>query len=585
MAPSTSDMNQIESEAEATAAKHVANMLQRPDQLEKVDKYMQRELRKKASVDGVLKTAMQTQLDGVQTGLCQLEAALSEIKEINKDIQEITDSLRMVPELVENLYALKIESKEHSQCSAALENLEHILNIPKSVQDALDMINEGKLLAAHQSTGRPRVTTPNEDRYLAVTAKRNRWSIASDLSRQLSSATGMAVSRQTVYRRLGHIGLYARRPVRCVPFTTIHCHLRLTWSREHALWTPQQWSCGMISEKSRFSLQSDSCRTLIWRVPGTHYHQENTNEQHRYGGAGWLVWGGIILGFRTDFHVQSVTMTGHIYRDVIPEQHARLFRGTMGAEFLFMDDNVRPYRVNIVDECLQLEDITCMDWPAYSPDLNPIEHMWDMLGRRIAARQPPPTCLPELRRALLDEWCNIPQDQIDNLILSMPRRCKACIASLAILEHSRDDLLYEMHKLANQSPTDKNMLKHYFSDVEKLSEEISKQLWLILRRTLNSVRKEPKIIVSALRIIEREESEDSNAVDLFKRTGYMPIGRPKQWRNKAFEVLKQSVLERIEGNQFEDRTAHKMWLVTHLEMSRQIIVEDLRVVKVSSELY
>ncbi|GFV40578.1 uncharacterized protein TNCV_1984201 [Trichonephila clavipes] len=36
----------------------------------------------------------------------------------------------------------------------------------------------------------------------------------------------------------------------------------------------------------------------------------------------------------------------------------------------------------------------------------------------------PPTCLPELRRALLDEWCNIPQDQIDNLILSMPRRCK-----------------------------------------------------------------------------------------------------------------------------------------------------------------
>ncbi|GFX29028.1 uncharacterized protein TNCV_3030701 [Trichonephila clavipes] len=52
-----------------------------------------------------------------------------------------------------------------------------------------------------------------------------------------------------------------------------------------------------------------------------------------------------------------------------------------------------------------------------------------MLGRRIAARQPPPTCLPELRRALLDEWCNILQDQIDNLILSMPRRCKACIAS------------------------------------------------------------------------------------------------------------------------------------------------------------
>ncbi|GFX91302.1 DDE_3 domain-containing protein [Trichonephila clavipes] len=80
----------------------------------------------------------------------------------------------------------------------------------------------------------------------------------------------------------------------------------------------------------------------------------------------------------------------------------------MGAEFLFMDDNARPHRANIVDEGLQSEDITRMDWPAYSPNLNPTEHVWDMLDRRIAAGQSPPTCLPELRRALFDECCNIP---------------------------------------------------------------------------------------------------------------------------------------------------------------------------------
>ncbi|GFV22091.1 HTH_Tnp_Tc3_2 domain-containing protein [Trichonephila clavipes] len=91
------------------------------------------------------------------------------------------------------------------------------------------------------------------------------------------------------YRRLGHIGLYAGRPVRCVPLTVTHCHLRLTWSREHALWTPQQWSCVMFSDESWFSLQSDSRRTLIRKAPGTHYHQENTIERHRNGGAGWLV--------------------------------------------------------------------------------------------------------------------------------------------------------------------------------------------------------------------------------------------------------------------------------------------------------
>ncbi|KFM57771.1 Transposable element Tcb1 transposase, partial [Stegodyphus mimosarum] len=273
------------------------------------------------------------------------------------------------------------------------------------------------------STGRLRVTTPNEDRYLAVTAKRNRRSTASDLSRQFSSVTGTTISRLTVYRRLGQIGVYARRPVRCVPLTATHCRLRLAWSREHALWTPQQWASVMFSDESWFSLQSDSRRTFVWRAPDTRYHQENIIERHRYGGAEVLVWGG--MGSRTDLYVQIGTMTSQIYQDVILEQHVRLFRVAMGAQFVFMDDNARPHRANIVSECLQSEDITRMDWPAFSLDLNPLEHVWDMLGRRVAARQPPPTCLLELRRALFFEWCNIPQDQIDNLILSMPRRSKA----------------------------------------------------------------------------------------------------------------------------------------------------------------
>ncbi|GFT60216.1 transposable element Tcb1 transposase [Trichonephila clavipes] len=142
----------------------------------------------------------------------------------------------------------------------------------------------------------PRVSSSgfgNDSKMMVI---RNRRNTASDLSRQLSSATGTTVSRQTVYRRLGHIGLYARRPVRCVPLTTTHGRLRLTWSREHALCTPHQCSFVMFSDEYRFSLQSDSHRALIWRVPGTRYHQENTIERHRYGGARWLAWGGIILG-------------------------------------------------------------------------------------------------------------------------------------------------------------------------------------------------------------------------------------------------------------------------------------------------
>ncbi|GFU54377.1 transposable element Tcb1 transposase [Trichonephila clavipes] len=80
----------------------------------------------------------------------------------------------------------------------------------------------------------PRVSSPgfgNDSKMMVI----NRRSTESDLSSQLSSATGTTVSRQTVYRRLGYNGLYARRPVRCVPLTATHYHLRLTWSTEHAL--------------------------------------------------------------------------------------------------------------------------------------------------------------------------------------------------------------------------------------------------------------------------------------------------------------------------------------------------------------
>ncbi|GFV87080.1 transposable element Tcb1 transposase [Trichonephila clavipes] len=69
-----------------------------------------------------------------------------------------------------------------------------------------------------------------------------------------------------------------------------------------------------------------------------------------------------------------------------------------------------------------------MDWPARSPDLNPIEHVWGFLGRRLAARALPPVTIRELRLALQDEWAAMPQQLTDTLILSMGKRCETCLA-------------------------------------------------------------------------------------------------------------------------------------------------------------
>lgn len=154
--------------------------------------------------------------------------------------------------------------------------------------------------------------------------------------------------------------------------------------------------------------------------------------------------------------------------------------------------------------------------------------------------------------------------------------------ALSELENSRDGLLYEMHRLVGTNPADKNMLKHYFSDVEKVSEELGKQLWLHIRMTLNSAKNNPAVVVTALRIIEREEKADEMALKKFESTkpnGFMPPGRPKQWRKRVFEILEEAISERISGSQLEDRSHDKMWLVQHLEITRRLILEDLKVVK------
>ncbi|KAJ3644677.1 hypothetical protein Zmor_022388 [Zophobas morio] len=301
MADCKSTMRELEATAKTSATTHVINMFQRPGQLEKVDQFKRRLTRKKNSVEALLKSAMQQQLDGVRTGLNQLHCCLEDVREIDSSLKKMFGLFSEVPQLCNQLNQVRDENMRHSQYVTARENLKHIFTVPESVEKTKQWINEGKLLHTHQ-------------------------------------------------------------------------------------------------------------------------------------------------------------------------------------------------------------------------------------------------CLRDL-------------------------------------ENSRDDLLYELHKLPNQSPHDKSMLKAYFADVETLSNILEKQLRLILSRTLNTVRKEPTVIVTALRIIEREEKTDQETVKQGKLTGFLPPGRPKKWKEMAFEVLEKSVATRVEGTQVDEREDNKHWLIRYLELTRQLILEDLRVVK------
>ncbi|GFX04694.1 transposable element Tcb2 transposase [Trichonephila clavipes] len=268
--------------------------------------------------------------------------------------------------------------------------------------------------------GHVRSTTPAKDRYIVLSAKRNRRTTAQQVTNQFLAASGKQISRKTVARRLRGGGLYARRPVVCVPLTRQHRTARLQWCRVHHNWTEQDWACVLFSDESRFNLSSDCRRQLIWRESGTAYRPE------KYPGKGpisdmqyIMVWAGIMIG-RTRLHVvANGTMTGQRYIDEVLLPHVRLFRGAVGDKFVFMDDNATCHRTFAVQDCLDSEGIQRLVWPARSPDLNPIKNVWDALGRQVDGRNYLPTNKNTLIRALTEEWDKLPQQLLDNVVQSL----------------------------------------------------------------------------------------------------------------------------------------------------------------------
>ncbi|GFU39138.1 general transcription factor II-I repeat domain-containing protein 2 [Trichonephila clavipes] len=243
--------------------------------------------------------------------------------------------------------------------------------------------------------GRVRSTTPAEDRYIVLSAKRNRrttaqrrWQISFLLPQESRSPKNCCQTFEGG-------GLYARRPVVCVPLTRQHRTARLQWCREHHNWTEQDWACVLFSDESRFSLSSDCRRQLLWRESGTAYRPENIQEKDRYPTCSIMVWAGIMINGRTRLHVvANGTMTGQQYIDEVLLPHG----------------------------CLDSEGIQRLVWPACSPDLNPIENVWDALGMQVTGRNYPPTNKNTLIRALTEEWDNLPQQLLDNVVQMRPVR-------------------------------------------------------------------------------------------------------------------------------------------------------------------
>lgn len=275
-------------------------------------------------------------------------------------------------------------------------------------------------------SGRPRLSDGRDDRYLVQYVKRHRFLSSQRYRQQWRQACNIRASQSTVNKRLVSAKLRAYRPAIRIPLSPAHKALRVQWCEERATWTRNQWNNVMWSDESRFCLDFHDGRMRVRRMPSERFVEGCMVEHDRYGGGSVMMWGAITARGRTALIRVTGTLTGQRYVDEILPTVRGFIQQHQG--LLFQQDNARPHTARVSIQYLQQHNIPLLPWPARSPDLSPIEHLWDVLGRRIRdVYEEPAATLDQLAHRLIDQWNRIPQAEITKLTSSMPRRIQTCL--------------------------------------------------------------------------------------------------------------------------------------------------------------
>lgn len=172
-------------------------------------------------------------------------------------------------------------------------------------------------------------------------------------------------------------------------------------------------------------LRSVDGRRRVYRRKGERHIDACVQRRDAFGGGSVMVWAGITSTHKTDLVFINGGLTRVRYRDEILRRHVVPFIRTHGG--ILQHDNARPHVARVCTDFLQRRNVNVIPWPALSADMSPIEHLWDMLGRRLRQRRQQPQTLNELRQALNTEWRRIPQYSVRRLISSMRRRCETLV--------------------------------------------------------------------------------------------------------------------------------------------------------------
>jgi transposase len=230
-------------------------------------------------------------------------------------------------------------------------------------------------------------------------------------------------------KKEGYIRAVSRRKP---PLTEATRQIRLDWALEHLNWTQEQWESILWSDETWVQPGAHKRQWVTRKIgPEELFHRDCVIEKHQRK-IGWMFWGCISgkygkgIGIFWEKEWKSINKFSYCER-IVPRvaEYLSTYSG-----LYFQQDNAPGHASGFTREVFNLYGICPIIWPPFSPDLSPIETLWDWIKDWIQENRPGVhRNYGRLRQAVIDAWESIPEDMIKELVgmEAMKKRCQAVI--------------------------------------------------------------------------------------------------------------------------------------------------------------
>jgi transposase len=278
--------------------------------------------------------------------------------------------------------------------------------------------------------GRPKLLTDRNNMLLVRKLTSGAIETATEGARFLERITNQLISRFTAARAMHEAGLEPRKRIKRPALSSRHKKLRLEFARRYQFWTPEDWKKVIWSDETKINRFGSDGKIWYWkRSNDNRILDHHVAQTYKYGGGSLMVWACMTyegVGFMEKIDGK---MDAALYLDIISCDIARTcewYQMNLD-QVIFQQDNAPCHTSGMVREWLQTQDFEVLDWPPQSPDLNPIEHTWAILKKKLGEYEEQPASIHELWDRVQTQWELISRQQCQNLVDSMPNRIDAVI--------------------------------------------------------------------------------------------------------------------------------------------------------------